>query len=489
MNRKATLLIGLSALLILGASGPGLLWSEESPQPPSTSFLESSFRDWNTLWGPFYAHETRHFGSRVSIAPFFSATRDERLEQSEWDVLYPLLSYDQYGEEKRFHLFQLLSFSAGSTLSADSTPRGSSTRQTLFPFFFRQASSDPEKRYHALFPFYGTVKNRLLRDELKVVMFPLYVQTKKRDVVTDNYLVPLFHRRRGNELSGWQIWPLMGWEQKGVTTKTNVMGDPSMVGGHKKFNLMWPFYFHDRTDLETDDPKNHRALLPFFSTFTSPLRDTFTVPWPLGLTVTHDREQGYRELGLPWPFIVFARGEGKTVNRLWPFFGRAANPELSSQFYAWPLYRAQQLETQFDRIEQRRYLFFLYVDKTETRLKTSAVKRRRDFWPLFTWQQSTEGDHRFQWLALAEPFFPANETIPRHYSPLWSLYRSTRSAETGVRSTSFLWNLYRREATKEEVKGSALFGLVRWRRTENQRTLKLLGIRLKGTLGSEAGSD
>ncbi len=435
--------------------------AETKPAPATSHF------------GPFYTRTSSGKTTTVSILPpLYSSLKEPEIEHTEWDILYPLISSDRYGKERRLHFLQLLSLSGGSQNEDESAST------TVFPFYFHKDSPDETQNYRALFPFYGTVKNRLLRDQVKVVMFPLYVQSKKKDVTTDNYLIPFVHLRNGNELKGWQVWPLAGWEAKNPTTKTNVVGQTSLVGGHRKLSLAWPFYFNDRTDLGTPDPKKHHALLPVFSSFTSPMRDSLTAPWPIGLTVTRDDEKKFREIGAPWPFIVFARGEGKHVNRVWPFFGTAANPNLASQFYLWPFYRGQQLETDYTTIKQKRWAFFLYVDKTETKKQDHSSTRRRDLWPLFTWRTTSAGDREWQAFALLEPFLPANETIARHYSPLWALWRSEVSADSGHRSTSFLWNLYRREATKKEVKGSALFGLIRWNRSDEGRSLKIFGLKL-----------
>ena len=43
--------------------------------------------------------------------------------------------------------------------------------------------------------------------------------------------------------------------------------------------------------------------------------------WPF-FSHVDDREKKYHEWELPWPLVIFARGEGKTANRVWPFFSR-----------------------------------------------------------------------------------------------------------------------------------------------------------------------
>ena len=89
--------------------------------------------------------------------------------------------------------------------------------------FFRSISSSVRRTQMKITPrwFHFTVisKDRLFRDEIFFVMFPIYSETRKRDVVTDNYLYPFFHLRHGDGLHGWQFWPVVGTEHKDVTTQ------------------------------------------------------------------------------------------------------------------------------------------------------------------------------------------------------------------------------------------------------------------------------
>ena len=96
--------------------------------------------------------------------------------------------------------FKLLSFAGGPTQRETARDRF-----TLFPLYFQQRSSDPNQNYTAVFPFYGHLKHRLFRDDIFFVMFPLYSETRKKDVVTDNYLWPIFSLRHGEALHGWQV--------------------------------------------------------------------------------------------------------------------------------------------------------------------------------------------------------------------------------------------------------------------------------------------
>jgi len=425
--------------------------------------------------GPLFYRQHSVSSTLWAIPPLIARTTDNDpdIDMTEMDILYPLLSYDRFGAEYRFHILQVFSFSGGQTLDK----HVEKDRFTLFPFYFQQRSPDTNHNYTAFFPFYGTLKNRLFRDEIHFVAFPLYGQSRKKDVVTDNFLYPVFHLRHGNGLKGWQVWPIFGHEFKGLTTKTNGWGDVEQVAAHDKWFALWPFYHHNDLELGTDNPQKIRILLPAYSILRSPLRDSSTYLWPF-FTYTDDREKKYHEYGLPWPLIVFARGEGKTINRVWPLFGQAKNEFKQSDFYLWPIWKYNRTHSEpLDR-KRTRILFFLYSDLIEKNTVTGDALHRTDLWPLFTARKGLDGKERLQIFAPLEPMLPNNKSIERSYSPLWSIWRSEKDPKTKAESQSFLWNLYRRDTSPEQTKCSLLFGLFQYQSTAEARQYRLFYIPL-----------
>jgi hypothetical protein len=231
--------------------------------------------------GPLFYSEQKDSESTWAFPPFFSHNVDQSVESREDDFLYPLLTFDRYGREYRWQLMQLLSF-AGGQVPDDS----SNKRFTIFPFYFQQRSPVTNENYTALFPIYGHINGRLFRDKIFFVLFPIYGQSQRRDVVTDNYLFPLFHLRHGDGLRGWQFWPLAGSRTQTVTTQTNGFGDVSSIPGHDNFFALWPVYFKSVAGVGTDDPEKFWAALPFYAQLRSPQRDSTSVLWPFftGLT-------------------------------------------------------------------------------------------------------------------------------------------------------------------------------------------------------------
>jgi hypothetical protein len=422
--------------------------------------------------GPFFYNETRETTRTWAIPPFFSYSTDPKLDWTEYDVLYPVLSYDRFGDQYRWHLAQLWSWAGGP--SQTETER---RRFTLFPIYFQQRSSDPAENYTAVFPFYGHLQNRLFRDEIFFVMFPVYGQSRKKDVVTDNYLYPLFHLRHGNGLSGWQFWPLAGYEHKDMTRQTNRFGDLETVPGHDKTFALWPLYYREVTGLGTPNVSVEQGVMPFYTTQRSLLRDSTTVIWPL-FSKVDDREKDYREWDAPWPLVVFADGPGKTTRRVWPFFSHAQSTNLESSFYMWPVYKFNRLKSDpLDR-QRTRLLFYVYSDTIEKNTETGKASRRRDFWPLYAYREEMDGSTRLQVLAVVEPLLPTSKSIERNYSQLWSLWRDERNPRTGASSQSLLWNLYRREVTPIRRRVSLFFGLYQHATDEQERETKLFFISL-----------
>lgn len=446
--------------------------------------------------GPLFYFEQKESRRLWASPPVFSYTLDEETDFEEFDFIYPFLSYDRFGDEYRFHIFQIFNFSGGQNQQFGTNAH----RFSFFPFYFQQRSSIPEKNYTAVFPFYGRMENRLFRDEIEWVIWPLYVKTRRRapsrsanedptailpyrnlsarqgDITTYNYLYPIFHLRYGVGLKGWQIWPLTGFEHRDITHKTNHWDEVELIGGHDKFFLLWPLFFNQTVGIGTENPEKHQALLPLYSFMRSPQRDSTTYFWPFGVTHTEDRAKKYTEWGAPWPLIVFDRGEGKTTSRVWPFFSQSHNETLESNWYFWPIYKYNRVQAApLDR-KRTRFLLFLYSDLLEKNTESGAALHRRDFWPLFTARRDWNGNERLQIFALLEPLLPNNKSIERNYSPLWSLWRSEKNTGTRASSQSLLWNLYRRDATPETKKCSLLFGLFQYQSSPEGKRWRLLHI-------------
>jgi len=424
--------------------------------------------------GPLFYRQQAEGQKQWALPPFFCRTSTPQVDWEEWEVFYPVIDYRRFGSEYRLELGQFLSFSGGNNQEGNGV-----RKSTLFPIYFRQRSPDTNLNYTALVPFYGHLKNRLFRDEIKFILFPLYSETRKKDVVTDNYLFPIFDRRRGEGLTGWEVWPLVGDVRKSTTFRTNSTHEVETVGGYDHLFALWPFYFKDRAGLGTTNPAASLTVLPFYSQTRSRARDETSYGFPIGFNAIDDREQGYVEHDFFWPLFVQAHGS-KTVSRYFPFYSRASHNGMESIFYGFLLYKFNRLQAYpLDR-RRTRILYFLYSDTVERNTQSHEFKRRVDFWPFYTYDRELDGNRRTQVLAVLEPLFPNNRTIAREYSPLWALWRAEMNGRTGATSQSLLWNLYRREKAGPSKKTSLLFGLIQYQCTADGSGWRVCHLKLGG---------
>jgi len=420
--------------------------------------------------GPLFYSEEKDTERTWALPPLFSDTTDPSIERHEYDFGYPILTYRRFGTEYRWQLIQIFAWAGGGN-QAEQEAR----RFTLFPFYFQQRSPEPGQNYTAVGPFYGHLKNRLFRDDIFFVMFPLFSETRKADVVTDNYVYPFFSLRHGNSLQGWKLWPIVGEQHKGITWKTNGFGDSEMIPGHDSMFVMWPIFLKKTGGIGTTNAEKSLAVLPLFSTVRSTNRDSSTVIWPFFTHIT-DREKKYTEWQTPWPLVDFSHGETRHIARVWPFFSQATNQYLESDWYLWPIYKFNRVHSDpLDRTRTR-ILFFLYSDTNQKNTQTGAYQERRDFWPLFTWKHDYNGNTRLQFFAPLEPILPTSKSVERDYSPVWSVWRSEKNAKTGATSQSLLWNLYRHEAAPASKKCSLLFGLFQYQSGVASKRVRLFYI-------------
>lgn len=419
--------------------------------------------------GPLFALEDDEETRTWALHPLVSVQDWKGMDRLSLDVLYPVCTYDRSGSEARWQLLQVLSWSRGMDQQGRSTERW-----TFFPFLFWQRSADADRNTFAFLPFYGHLEKRLFRDEVDVVLFPLWSRTRKREVVTENWFYPFFHSRYGPGLEGWQFWPLYGWEEKQPTWQTNIWGETELVPGHRKRFVLWPIFFEVRTELGTEAPGHQRAVIPCYAESASSRGRSRSWGWPLGVTVSTNARTGYHEVGAPWPFVVWGEGPDRATHRFWPLYGSSVRTNGERRFLLWPLWQQRRSRTTEMEREDTRMGLFVYR-KVEERM-VAGRRLRVSLWPLFTYREDDLGRARLQVFAPLEPVLPGNRAVERNYSPLWSVWRAEEDPVTGRSGGSLLWNLWRWDRGPTGRKCSLLFGAVRYESDADGSRWRLLGL-------------
>ena len=123
--------------VLLALVGAGRAAAETTGCGPAFDHFQLTLEQgWRTeSAGPFYYSEQTEDTTTWAIPPFYSCHHDTAVTAHEDDFLYPALTHIHYGQEHRWQIFQLFSFS-GAQEQGDIKK----DRVTIFPFYFQQPS-------------------------------------------------------------------------------------------------------------------------------------------------------------------------------------------------------------------------------------------------------------------------------------------------------------------------------------------------------------
>ena len=379
--------------------------------------------------GPLFSYRKDDAEKDVAFRPFFhSQTQPDRYRL---DYLYPLGGHEK--TETRYHSYFFLVYSTSRDLTEEPTQK--KERNFLLAFW---GKTNEGESYGGLFPIYGNLKKRFGRDELDFALWPLYTHSREGEAHAYTLLWPFFSLYTGKR-EGFKVWPLAGYDHK--------------ENDYRKFFFLWPFFDFEKRNLYTDDPTNVEMVFPLYVNMSSQKQVYRSVLFPF-FSYTYDEFYNYKEWDVPWPFIMWGKGDGRYMFRIFPFYNRYQFNEFYSGYILFPAYWYTGDEDENSRHRLNRYLLF---SKDETRFwkKDLQEERRLRVWPFFYYRQEKEGGVFLYWPCII-PF--DLEGIERNWSPLLTLYEY-RSTPEGDRESKLLWGFYvhRKNPTRSLFELSFLF--------------------------------
>ena len=432
-----------------------------------------------SLLGPLLTFEQKGDDSITAIRPLLHSTSNDKNATSASTVLYPLASAETTPEVSRFEILHLLQ---KDTFRKDE-PSAEESRFMLFPFII-SGESKKYGSYTSIFPLYGDIYERFWKDEYHYVLFPLYARTVKNNSTNYSLLYPFFTITTGEKESGFQFWPLYGHTAK--------------EGVYSSTFALWPIYLNERRGLDTANPSSRLNLFPIYCSFDSTQIHSTTWLWPFFGHSTNS-EAKEEEWDFFWPFWLTVRGEKHSVTKFLPFYSEEYTPDSSKNWYLWPLYRTDTMQSSAYRQERQRLFYFLFSDKLESWAVDDKSRRRTALWPLFVYNRDSDDTMSITMPALLEPILDRGG-IETNWAPLWRLY-SHQWSGNGDSSLSILWNLYwhdkstdklaweffpffRYRTTPNATEVQFLKGLVQYRTKDGESSLSLFWLPLDINLGN-----
>lgn len=401
-------------------------------------------------------------GTVAGFRPIWVRTRDVNDTTTEATVLYPLFIYRADSDTYRWTVFNLINRSGpkhGVTVyRADQT-----VNFDIWPFWFSRDTGSPETTYHALFPIYGTIQDRLGYDRLSWVIWPLYFRTEKAGATTVSTPWPILRFTRGTE-QGFAFWPLFGWRDK-----------PGRF--HRSF-FLWPLGWNNTIQPKDEAPPGASAtrevgFIPFYTRDqrTGYINENYV--WPFFGYTDRTVPTTYHETRYFWPFLVQGRGDQRYINRWGPFYTHSVIKGMDKTWYMWPLVR--RAEWTDDDIAQTKtqFLYVLYWSQEQRSLSNpqAAPADRTHVWPLFSKWDNGAGREQFQLFSPFDVFFPGNNRVREAWTPLFAVFRYDQRTPENKR-WSALWSAvtWRHEAGEKEFHLGPLLAI---RSRDEQRRVAL----------------
>jgi hypothetical protein len=416
-------------------------------------------------------------GHEEGFRPFYVETVGETSVTT--DILYPIFFYRNYGTFYKWSFFQLVNHEG--VTNAFTKAGGPKDKQLdIWPFYFSHETGEAIDSYHAVFPIFGSMKYRLGYDRLTWALFPVFVDSLKRDTET-TYLPFPFIRYIHGAANGFGVWPLF-----------DVSKGP---GPARTAYFLWPLIWSNTLEVPPDAPAGAApgtefGFLPFFTREASPGYVSENYFWPFfGYT---DRTAPYRysERRYFWPFFVQGKGDERLVDRWGPFYTHSYLEGLDSTWVGWPLWHQKRWVDRDIRQTKTQFFYFLYwsLDQTNVRHPTWAPAYKRHIWPFISIWDNGAGSRQFQIPSPVELFFPDNPDVRASWTALASLFRYDRQP-TGETRGSILWNAvtWRRSAHKGlvEFHFGPILGL---HRLADGPRWKILGFDFGAKLGHDGAA-
>ncbi|MCS7280010.1 MAG: hypothetical protein NZ583_00045 [Desulfobacterota bacterium] len=382
----------------------------------SLFFLTSSYSF--AFWPIYYefGEEKRFLGPLIS----WKAKKEEKKEL----VVRPLLLIYEENEKKVLHFPYPLG-------------RFENEKSYFVPFFMAQRREEKKdysfllvywgesegENYGGFFPFYGEVKKRFGKDRIRFFLWPLYGATEIDGAKKENYLWPFFSLYSGEE-KGYKIFPIYGKHERPDIRESQF--------------FLWPFFYKERKNLDTDDPFRSIYLLPFYLSgkTESGSFDSYCIMFPLYCRL---KSPGKVKKYYLWPFVEKVEGEEEGVS-IFPLIRKIKTEDHETLGILWPFFYTR--KEFFDERKKGTETAFLLLSRYEKEDSQFVLS----LWPLLGYKVSeTETEVNFPFI------FPLKfEKFQKILNPLFSLLEYRKEGDW--EGLNILYGLYTQERWKKKWK-------------------------------------
>jgi hypothetical protein len=417
--------------------------------------------------GPFVEQEERDDGFvRSFVRPFYSHTHDPARVESEQLFFYPIGRYRERAPEdwpgRRETRFHLLPFVWWNDVSF--APGHRELDYFFFPLVFG-GDSTIEGSHFAVPPFGGNFKGLFGQDEVRFLMFPLYVELRRQGRVTYYLPFPIVRWGYGPGYRTYGVLPLFAHTEVWRDGTDDETGEATRVPVADRWTFLWPVFRYDREAMDRKYPRTGLMVYPLFgykgSAVTTNLSFLFILQYPM-FSYTRADLTDTTIVDAFWPVFRYGSGDGFKHYRLWPlwdYFERdlGLGVQTSAMTVLWPLF--WYFNDRLPHYDEERILVFPIFQGVFRRYapEPDGTIRSRDLvrvWPLAKYEKTRDDVYSFEMLSIF-PF--ADERFDRTWGPFFKLF-TVRSGpdETAVQALFRIFN-YEEDPYRVDLSLAPLF--------------------------------
>ncbi|MCS7205742.1 MAG: hypothetical protein NZ853_08595 [Leptospiraceae bacterium] len=240
----------------------------------------------------------------IVIHPFYSSYQNHERAYRFYSFLYPL--YYSHGTNYWNTWTFLYLLNKDEKYDQIEKTEG---ELVLTPLFYWGYGNNPKERFFSFFPFFGILKDKVSWEEIRYVLFPLYVSWEYR-----NY--------RGYSI----LWPLTMWGGDGFKRKDfrflPFYSSKVHEGKYNRKTLLWPFFQWGWDGLDKKEPRSFFMFFPFYAQKRSQHGNmyAYSILYPISLiSWGEDKVVNAFDFKFLWILFQYSRSDRPYLRR-WVFF-------------------------------------------------------------------------------------------------------------------------------------------------------------------------
>jgi hypothetical protein len=417
--------------------------------------------------GPLVEEEARPDGYvRRTVRPFFSYTVSPSEAENDLLFFYPVGRYRdrrQAGwEGRRETQFHLMPFVWWNDVSY--SPGHRELDYFFFPLVFG-GDSTIEGSHFAVLPFGGNLKGYFGQDEVRFIMFPLYVELRRHERVTYYMPFPIVRWGYGPGYRTYGVLPIFARTEVWREVDDDITGGVNRLPVADRWTVLWPLFRYDRDRMDRRYPRESLKVYPLFGYSRTPVTLNFSMLFVLNYPMFSYTRADLTDttiLDLFWPVFRYGKGDDYQHFRLWPLwdysvrdYGRGQTSTMINAL--WPLF--WYYEDVFPEYTEKRYhvipLFFAnfrrYMPEPDGTVRTSELIR---VWPLAKYRKTLDDTYTFEMLSIF-PF--SDENFDNTYGPFFKFFTVTSGPDETKVNLLFRLFSYEEDPYRVDVSLAPLF--------------------------------